>query len=302
MVKNIKEKKILESRIVHIAHIIDKNLTANPDKRQEIENAYGAKLESLLREWSEKGLELNPLLKWAKDVNEELKSGHVINRTTIQKEKYFDIMSVILSRRSVRLWNNTPVSEEKVEKMIEAARWAPSSGNRQSVRIVVATAEDCKDAIVCLKETFLRKAPIIILVGVDMRVYKSSEEKTLAYLDAGAAIQNMILSGHAEGLGCIWSKLDKEDWQVNPDLYFMMKAKLRLPNSFLPVSVVGVGWPAKPPRVPPRHDLEKFVRFNDQGFPPDDYPEWRPEYLRLFINKVKRRLLNKVRRVLRINK
>lgn len=273
---------LLESQITHRAHIIDKTLTASPERRDYLLSDHGPVLKRLLKEWDELKYEVNPRILWAREVMEDLETGRNPSLTDEKKHSLCDIMSLLCSRRSVRNWTDKPVGDDILEQLFQAARWAPSSGNRQSVRLVILRSGKCKEAVSKLKESFFSRAPIIILVGVDLRVYKPDELKGLPFLDAAAAIENMLLAAHAGGLGCVWGKLGVEDWEARRNLYFDMKSHLHLPGSFFPVSVIAVGWPAKPTRTPPRHEVDKFVAFEDEGFPPDDYPEWGPNRWHLF--------------------
>ncbi len=286
---------LLEAEIVHRAHMIDKTLAASPERRDYLLSEHASPLEGLLKEWVVRGYKTNSRISWAREIIEELKTGRKMEVTNEEKYLSGDVMALLRSRRSVRSWTDEPVGDDIIGRLLEAARWAPSSGNRQSVRLVVLRSEECKGAVCQLKESFFRRASVIILVGVDLRVYKPDELRGLPYLDTAAAIQNMLLAAHAGGLGCVWGKLCVEDWETCPTLYFDMKRRLNLPGSFYPVSVIAVGWRSKPTRTPPRHEVDKFVRFEDKGFSPDDYPEWRPDYWRLYWNRVRRKIVKMVR-------
>jgi len=280
-------ESLLEARISHWGHIIDKTLTASPEKRDYLLSYHGPVLKTLLNEWAEQGYEANLRISWAREVLEELETGRV-PQLNDDKQSWCDIMSLLISRRSVRNWTDEPVGDDLIEQIFQAARWAPSSGNRQSVRLVVLRSSECKDAVCQLKESFFFRAPVVILVGVDMRVYNPEEIRGLPYLDAAAAIENMLLVAHSNGLGCVWGKLCVEDWENQPAKYYDMKKRLNLPGSFFPISVVAVGWPAKPTRTPPRHEVDKFVVFENEGFPPDDYPEWNPDHWRFVRKRIRR--------------
>jgi nitroreductase len=294
------DETLLEAQIVHRAHIIDKTLTASPERRDYLLSNHGPVLQCLLKEWAEQGYEVNLRISWAREVMEDLETGRGPQLTNEEKYSGGDLMGLLRSRRSVRNWTDEPIGDDLLEQLFQAARWAPSSGNRQSVRLVVLRSDKCKAAVHQLKEDFFCRAPLIILVGVDLRVYKPDELRGLPFLDAAAAIQNMLLAAHASGLGCVWGKLGVEDWETRRTFYFDMKRRLNLPGSFFPVSVVAVGWPAKPTRTPPRHEVDKFVTFENEGFAPDDYPEWRPDYWHLYCIKIKQKVYKLVKSFWRV--
>jgi nitroreductase len=298
------EDKVLITRIGYLGHVLDKRSTTGRGTRESLLATFGTELEQLLSEWDKRGNEPNSTVKWAKAVLTDLKNGKEVAPESKQ-EKPYDILSLVQQRRSIRKWSEEDVSYELINELLEAARWAPSSCNRQTVRVVVLRSKSYKEAAVELNERFLLRAPVIILVGVDLRPYTPAELKGAApYLDAAAAIQNMLLVGHDAGLGCLWAKAAVEDWEYTPKKYFDMKKALNLPSWFRPVTLVAVGWPAKISKAPGRQELSEFVRYDGEGFEPDDFPEWRPKYFRLFLSKNMRRvrkLAKKIQRKLRQN-
>jgi len=139
-----------------------------------------------------------------------------------------EIFEAIKERRSYRSFLPEPISKEVIEKILEAAVWAPSPLNTQPWEFVVVTKEEVKEKIFseaerCIKwaleksgwkwlenyqANFLQSSPVIIAVigdpqktGVDMFL----EEGGVGYQHAcAAAIQNMHLAAHALGIGSLW--------------------------------------------------------------------------------------------------
>ena len=85
--------------------------------------------------------------------------------------------------------------------------------------------------------------------GMDM----FQEEGTIGYQHAcAAAIQNMLLSAHALGLGSLWFTLfDKAP----------MRMILDIPEEKTPIALVCIGKPAGDVQPVPRKSLEKVVRY-----------------------------------------
>ena len=291
-------RSTLEDRIVHLAHIADKNLAVSGGQCESLRRQWAGPLGRLLAQWADEGFASNSRIDWAQQVLRELETGVGLDSEASADEAAGDIMSLIRTRRSVRTWTEAPVDGGILELILEAARWAPSSGNRQAVRLVVLQSPECKEAVVRLKEAFLGRAPLVILVGLDLRVYSSEEIwGGLPLLDAAAAIENMLLVAHAHGLGCCWSKFTADDWQEHPEMYFEAKRKLKLPGSFRPASLIAVGHPARPTRTPPRKEIEEFVRYDDAGFGPDDFPDWRPSRARKVCKVIRQMKSRWVRRI-----
>lgn len=288
------EDSILLTRISSLAHSLDKRWTTREGTRESLLAGPGRELGALLEEWSRRHPEPDPRVAWAREVLEVVKKGGIPEARPIAEQSPCDILSIIHDRRSVRKWVDRDVPPELIERMLEAARWAPSSCNRQSVRLVVLRSQSCKQSAARLNAPFIAKAPVVILVGVDLRVYGRFEwYATHPYLDAAAAIQNMLLVGHAAGLGCLWAQAGLERWRMNPRAYYQAKRELNLPGWFRPVSLVAVGYPAYKPKAPPRHEIGEFVCYEDEGFPDGSFPEWRlelPVRLRRWASGFKRAL------------
>jgi coenzyme F420-0:L-glutamate ligase / coenzyme F420-1:gamma-L-glutamate ligase len=146
------------------------------------------------------------------------------------------LATLLQSRRSVRKYQNRPVSREFIEQILEASRWAPSPHGRQPWRFAVLTSQklklrlademgttwqqnlqmDGQDAeIVNIRLEKSRKrilnAPVIIIPCLyleDLDYYpderRQADEKTMAIQSIGAAIQNMLLMAYDLGLDAGW--------------------------------------------------------------------------------------------------
>lgn len=285
----------LETKIFHEAHILDKvdsNIQETGDN--EMRARQEANLKQLIMEWSHLEGGESIAVQWAQNLlglakNSPLQSGRNKISKTLEP-----LMDVIHQRRSVRLWKDEPIGAEILLSIMEAALWAPSSGHRQAVRFIVATTERSKETITKLKEPFLKRAPLVLLTGVDLRAYKVEERGYLPYLDTGASIQNLLLAAHQAGLGACWIKFGPDDWKMRPKEYFHMRRTLNLPDYFFPTSVVVAGYPKRIPKAPPRKSLKDIVAFEQSSWPQVDFPPvWRPEIFWRY-RRFAKRLLNKI--------
>ena len=138
------------------------------------------------------------------------------------------------SRRSIRKYQQKPIPKQLITDVLEAAKWAPSAHNAQPWRFIVLTepvgkrnlskvmaeawAEDvAKDgqridkAIISAKVERFATAPALILACFTMDGMheqpdqkRQNVERDLALESLGAAIQNILLTAHAKGLGACW--------------------------------------------------------------------------------------------------
>jgi len=109
----------------------------------------------------------------------------------------------IKTRRSVRKFSGEPVSEEDLEALIDAARWAPSGLNNQPWRFMGVTD---RSLITELSE-FTRYRGVVAGANAIIVVFLDHEEMYDRIKDlqsVGAAIQNMLLAAHDRGLGACW--------------------------------------------------------------------------------------------------
>jgi nitroreductase len=187
-----------------------------------------------------------------------------------------DLMTALKERRSCRSFSAKPIAETVVNGLLVAAAWAPSPLNSQPWEFVVITAAEKKaemlsEAERChawavetsgwkwlggYKMDFLTQAPVIVAVvgnpkktGVDM----FQAEGTVAYQHAcAAAIQNLQLAAHAQGIGSLWfTFFDKAP----------MREILGIEEEKTPLALICLGYPAQAPAPVPRKDVAKVTRY-----------------------------------------
>ena len=127
-------------------------------------------------------------------------------------------MEVMLSRRSVKKYTDTPVSEELIDSVIEAGLAAASGRNLQAPIIVAVTNKEIRDALSRANAEIMGaagdpfyNAPVVLVVLAEKRAH------TYVY-DGSLALGNMMLAAHEAGLGSCWihrarEVFDKPEWQ-----------------------------------------------------------------------------------------
>lgn len=247
-------------------HILLKNLHAYEQKRQGILDII-----DILTTRGVSGNE--PTLSWAKRICDHfhnLQAGFIQpNSTTapaLNESSIPEFIDLLQARRSVRVWHDEqPISSEYqilASQLIDAARWAPTSGNRQPWRFKVLTAQTDKQLLAGIKEQHCVSAPLLIFIGMDSRVYGAfgNNERGL-YIDAGAAIMSMILTAHQAGFGTCWNHFadDLISTRNNAGIYRNFCEKMSVPDYVTPVAILAVGRPAFIPPVPARMDIDTLI-------------------------------------------
>jgi len=115
-----------------------------------------------------------------------------------------EIHPLLKNRRSRRDFNGVPPEPEKLEAMLEAFRWAPSSNNRQPWRIIVVRSPEAHEKFnACLNPGNLQWATVaplkmIILGHPEEQPERNGQQRYL--IDVGLALENLLLQGSHFGL------------------------------------------------------------------------------------------------------
>ena len=146
-----------------------------------------------------------------------------------------DITDAIRQRRSIREYKQEMPSAADIEKILDAARWAPSGMNNQPWRFLVITDRIKKEGLAKFtkyKDT-IKAAPVVIVVCMDIADSYNRDKDLMAI---GACIQNMCLQAYSMGLGTCWlgEILNKKEGVCN---YLNLDEDLEL------MAVVALGYP-----------------------------------------------------------
>lgn len=168
-----------------------------------------------------------------------------------------ETLDAILTRRSIRKYTDTPVTDEQVKVLLTAAMAAPSAGNAQPWQFVVVRDHDLLAKVAALHPYIgmAARAPVGILVCGDLRL-----EKYPGYwvIDCAAAVQNLLLAAHGLGLGAVWTGIHPMDDRVEAFARLFGAPTGVIPHSFIPV-----GHPAE---VKSREDRYRPERMHLERF------------------------------------
>ena len=175
-----------------------------------------------------------------------------------------DLIQTIKERRSVRKFEDQPVSDEQVQALLEAVQWAPSWANTQCWEIVVVRDNEIKSK---LQDTMakgnpgtkaLEQAPVLLAVCGKLQTsgfYKGQAPTKFGdwfLFDLGLASQNICLTAQSMGLGTVMLGLFDHD---------KAKEVLQVPSGTELVTIIPVGVPAKVPSAPKRREITEFTHY-----------------------------------------
>lgn len=197
-----------------------------------------------------------------------------------------DVLEAIEGRRSIRKYKDRPVPDDLLNKVLEAARLAPSTSNTQSWKFMVvkdaATRKKMRD--LAYGQRFIEEAPVVLVCCLDLEAFKDRGKQTLKLLLRGVrpslemalrmvrggkdkgfdpervvingtmnvtiATEHMILAAESMGLGTCWVRAF--DSQA-------LAEELDLPDGLLVVSLLTLGYPDQKPAPRPRKNLEEIL-------------------------------------------
>jgi nitroreductase len=143
-----------------------------------------------------------------------------------------EVFDAIRTLLAVRQYQDRPVPEATVQRIVEAARLTGSAMNAQPWHLVVVQDRDTLRQLGRLAGSgpYVAQAPLAVVVAVDRK-------SRFALSDASRAIQSMMLAAWADGVGSNWVGFSgMED----------VRALLKVPASLDVVGIVPFGYPARP--------------------------------------------------------
>lgn len=150
-------------------------------------------------------------------------------------------LTAIRQRRSAHRFLSDPVSDEQLQAVLDAGRWAPSALNSQPWDFVVVAdpALRAQMGAILREATWtwagFAAAPVMIVVAVD------SERDPGHYVEDGAvAAQNLCLAAHSLGLASSWAGVHATGTRRSP-VQAALKKLLGLPRAHRIIAVVPIG-------------------------------------------------------------
>ncbi len=177
-----------------------------------------------------------------------------------------DFLEFVSTRQSDRAFDPArEVEKEKIERIVEAARLAPSACNAQPWHLIVVDDPELKNKVADATSAralgmnhFTKQAPVHIVL-VEEKVNLSSgvggwvKQKNYAQMDLGIIAAHIVLAAHSEGLGsCILG------WFNEPK----MRDLLLIPDSKRVWLDIAIGYSVQPLRSKKRKSLEDVVSYN----------------------------------------
>ena len=206
------------------------------------------------------------------------------------------VFEVIKNRRSIRKYKPDPIPRDTIERLMEAARWAPSGENAQPWRFVIVedgekikaigkvagtadrrqfsaefAAGETQERLKKIKDPKKRQKVMDKLTGGHVSSFLENAPLVIIVCgrkdvwdlpyDCSAAIENILIMASAAGLGTCWVESPVMDVRDEEKI----KAMLQIPKGFKVLTAISVGYPDETPKPRPRLPRDELVYYEVFG-------------------------------------
>lgn len=225
-----------------------------------------------------------------------LEVPHLFDERMTKMDTEQQVLEVIKNRKSIRKYKPDPVPREKVELLLEAARWAPSGENAQPWRFIIVedkekikamgkvaamadrrqfsaefAAGETEKRLKKIKDPKKRQKIMEKLTGGHVSSFLENAPMVIIVCgrkdvwdlpyDCSAAIENILIMAVAAGLGTCWVESPVMDVRDEEKI----KEMLQIPKSFKVLTAISVGYPDEAPKPRPRLSQEELVFYEVFG-------------------------------------
>jgi nitroreductase len=167
------------------------------------------------------------------------------------------VLKVIQKRRSVRKYKRDPIPEDVLQRVLEAARLAPSGKNYQPWKFIVVQNEELKEKLAraSAEQFFMAEAPIIIVgCGFPDDSYSSMGRYMKSWpVDVTIALEHLILQAAEEDLGTCWiGSFEEEE----------VKSILNVPENVRVLALTPLGYPDETAPYRGRKRIDEIVSYD----------------------------------------
>jgi nitroreductase len=193
-----------------------------------------------------------------------------------------DFFEAVKSRRAIRAFQNRPVDEEKMNRIIEAVNLAPSAGDLQAYEIVVVKDSRCKRELAKAAggQSFVSEAPVCLVFLAyperSSRKYGRRGSGLYCIQDATIAAAYAQLVVTALGLASTWVGAFDEG---------AVAKVVEASRSKRPIAILPIGYGRETPEITPRRRISEIVSSEASGKPYSSFsftdesfkrPTWEP--------------------------
>jgi nitroreductase len=163
-----------------------------------------------------------------------------------------ELYEAIRKRYSVRAYQDRDVEQDKLRRVLDAGRLAPSARNRQERKFVVVRQDERRRALArAADQPWIAQAPVLVAVVGTTPDYVMHCGVPADPVDCAIAIDHMTLAAVAEGLGTCWLGHFDQD---------ACRRLLSVPPDATIIELLTVGYPVGEPSPKRRKEFDEVVR------------------------------------------
>jgi nitroreductase len=173
-----------------------------------------------------------------------------------------NVFEAIATRRTIRKFTAQDIPMEILGVILDSGRYAPSAGNIQNWKFILVKNQDNRQKVAeaCMQQMWIAQAPVIVVVCAETekikQFYGIRGERLYTIQNCAAAIENMLLTSHALGLGTAWIGAFDEN---------MLRRAVNIPEDIRPQAIIPIGYPDEIVPAPTHYTLENVCYFESYG-------------------------------------
>ncbi len=158
-------------------------------------------------------------------------------------------LELLKSRRSIRRYKSIPVERKKIEKCLEAARWAPSASNKQPWEFLIVTNNETRKKLAEIHPygKFIAESPLVFIPLTDPSIHAKYHQS-----DTALATLQFMIEAHSLNLGTCWAGVIDTSFEPR------IKELLKIPDRLNVLALVAVGYADEKP-ISERKSLKELI-------------------------------------------
>lgn len=160
-----------------------------------------------------------------------------------------DFLELSRKRYSVRSYSDRPIEKDRLDKILEAGRNAPTALNMQPQKIYVIQSDEGREKVKKITHCHYH-APCYLLVCYNENESWFGPDNAFGAIDAAIVGTHMMLEATEQGLGTVWVAAFYQE---------MVKKVFDLSDNIIPVALIPIGYPSDRAKPSFRHDIRKDI-------------------------------------------
>jgi nitroreductase len=161
-----------------------------------------------------------------------------------------EFLELAKKRYSVRKYNSKKVENEKLLKILEAARIAPTAANFQPFKLIVLQETEGLAKVSKAANIFKASLAVIVCADHSKAWIRPIDKKSAADIDVSIVTDHMMLQATELGLGSVWICYFNEA---------VIRSEFKLPDNLEPVNILALGYTDESPVSPDRHNNTRLA-------------------------------------------